>query len=372
MTSSHRFMAGPVLGIETSCDETAVAVVSGGRVLTSRVSTQIPIHQRFGGVVPEIASRNHLLTILPTVDTALADVGLRGPDLAGVAVTNRPGLMGALLVGVETARTLAHVWQVPLLGVHHIEAHCWAVMLAPPATEGAPEDWEQPSLPCLALAVSGGHTSLMRIDGPGESQLLGATLDDAAGEAMDKFGKLLGLPYPAGPHVDAHARGGDRTRFSLPRGLKNRHDLAMSFSGVKTAGRLAIAGLREAGGDPQEALSDLCASYQDAVVTQLVRTTLKAARAHDLRDVVVAGGVAANSQLRADLQAACAAEGRRAWLTPRPYCTDNAAMIAGLGSSLLAAGERDDPLSIDAMPTVRPTLATRKLQRDAARPERRP
>jgi len=373
MSAADHFLAGPVLGIETSCDETAVAVVAGGRVLTNRVSSQIPVHRRFGGVVPEIASRNHLLTILPTIELALADIGLKGPDLAGIAVTNNPGLLGALLVGVQTAKTLAHAWGVPLLGVHHIEAHCWAVMLAPPADDapsaGAAADWSQPALPCLALAVSGGHSSLVRLDGPGQTELLGATLDDAAGEALDKFGKLLGLPYPAGPHIDRLARSGDRQRYDLPRRLRNRHDLAMSFSGLKTAGRLAIAAATEAGRDvskPAEQ-ADLCASYQDAVVAQLVFTTLRAARQHGLNDVIIAGGVAANSQLRADLSAACAAEGKRAWLTPAPYCTDNGAMIAGLGSSLLRAGRRDDPFTLDASPTRRSTLSTRKKQRDAAR-----
>lgn len=364
------FLPGPVLGIETSCDETAVAIVAGGHVRTNRVSTQIPVHRRFGGVVPEIASRNHLLTILPTIELALADVGLTGPELAGIAVTNNPGLMGALLVGVQTAKTLAQAWNVPLLGVHHIEAHCWAAMLAPPEVTAAGDtSWPRPRMPCLALAVSGGHTSLYRLNGPGDSELLGATLDDAAGEALDKFGKVLGLPYPAGPHIDRLAKGGDRQRYALPRGLRNRSDLAMSFSGLKTAGRLAAEGAAQGGvdlGDEAE-LADLCASYQDAVVTQLVRTTLRAARRFDLRDVIIAGGVAANSQLRADLAAACAAEGRRAWPVPRPFCTDNGAMIAGLGSSLLQAGQVDDPLTLDASPTKRATLSTRKRQRDAAR-----
>jgi len=372
MAASDFFLSGPVLGIETSCDETAVAVVINGRVCANRVSTQIPVHRRFGGVVPEIASRNHLLTILPTIQIALADVGLRGPDLAGIAVTNNPGLMGALLVGVQTAKTLAMAWDVPLLGVHHIEAHCWAAMMAPPSQPASGDDagdWPQPKLPCLALAVSGGHSSLYRLAGPGQSELLGATLDDAAGEALDKFGKVLGLPYPAGPVIDQLAQGGDRRRYSLPRGLRNRRDLAMSFSGLKTAGRLAIEAAREAGcdtTDPAEQ-ADLCASYQDAVVTQLVRTTLRAARQFELQDVIIAGGVAANSQLRADLAAACEADGRRAWATPRPYCTDNGAMIAGLGSSLFQQGRRDDPLLLDASPTKRATLATRKKQRDAAR-----
>ena len=372
MQAADHFLTGPVLGIETSCDDTAVAVVVDGHVLTNRVSSQIPVHQRFGGVVPEVASRNHLLSILPTIELALADVGVAGRELAGIAVTNRPGLMGALLVGVQTARTLALAWEVPLLGVHHIEAHCWAAMLAPPGTDPSERRWPQPQLPCLALAVSGGHTSLYRVEGPGQSALLGETLDDAAGEALDKFGKLLSLPYPAGPHVDRHAKQGDASRFPLPRGLKNRSDLAMSFSGLKTAGRLTIERLADSGEEPQAHLADLCASYQAAAVQQLVDTTMRAARRHQLDDVIVAGGVAANSLLRSTLQERCEREGKRAWLTPRPYCTDNGAMIAGLGSALLALGRRDDPVELDAQPTVRATLQARKQSRDAAQGRGRP
>ncbi|HAN32735.1 MAG TPA: tRNA (adenosine(37)-N6)-threonylcarbamoyltransferase complex transferase subunit TsaD [Myxococcales bacterium] len=370
MLAADHFLAGPVLGIETSCDDTAVAVVVGGHVWTNRVSSQIPIHQRFGGVVPEVASRNHLQSILPTIETALRDVGLEGPDLAGIAVTNRPGLMGALLVGVQTAKTLALAWDVPLIGVHHIEAHCWAAMMAPPGTDRGAKQWSQPELPALALAVSGGHTSVFRVDGPGQSMVLGETLDDAAGEALDKFGKLLGLPYPAGPHVDRAARQGQSDRFRLPKGLKNRRDLAMSFSGLKTAGRQTIERVRAEGLDPAEHLADLCASYQLAAVTQLVDTTMRAARQYDLKDVIVAGGVAANSLLRHTLALRCEEQERRAWLTPRPYCTDNGAMIAGLGSALLARDQLDDPLTLDAQPTVRATLKARKESRDRAQGRR--
>lgn len=351
MAHAPVFVQGPVLGIETSCDETATAVVDDGRVLTSRVASQVPLHRRFGGVVPEIASRNHLLTILPTVQAALEDVGLAPADLAGVAVTNRPGLIGALLVGVQTARTLALSFDLPVVGVDHIAAHCWASKLRP-AQQREPSG---PALPFLALAVSGGHSSLLRFDGPESVQVLGQTLDDAAGEALDKFGKLLGLPYPAGPAIDRIAREGDPERFSFPRGMSGRDDLAMSFSGLKTAGRQRIEALRAEGHTLDGALmADLCASYQAAAVAQLVETARRAARQSGLREVVMAGGVAANSLLRARMQAMCAWEGLTLHAVALPWCMDNAAMVAGLGGAMLAARGGDDVHTLDAAPSRRP------------------
>lgn len=341
-------MSGAVLGIETSCDETAVGIVRDGVVLANLVATQIPLHRRFGGVVPEIASRNHLLTILPTVEAALAACDLKPADLASIAVCNRPGLIGALLVGVQTAKTLALCWDVPLVGVHHIEAHAWAVHLRPPGHTAA--DWPRPALPLLALAVSGGHTSLLRVSGPGRVELLGHTLDDAAGEAFDKFGKILGLPYPAGPEIDRLAPAGAPRRFDLPRGMRGRDDLQFSFSGLKTAGRLIAERLVAEGAALEGVLlADLCASYQDAAVQQLVDVTVRAALRHGLGDVVIAGGVAANRQLRRDLTARCAAAGLTCWPTPLAWCTDNGAMIAGLGEALLQTGERADRHELDAI-----------------------
>jgi N6-L-threonylcarbamoyladenine synthase len=341
---------GPVLGIETSCDETAVAIVQHGIVRGSRIATQVPIHLRFGGVVPEIAARNHLLTILPTLEAALDDAQLTPQQLGGLAVTHRPGLVGALLVGIQTARTLALAWNLPLVGIDHIEAHVWAAMLRPPKVEG--DAWPKPSLPFLALAVSGGHTSLYRVEGPGSSTLLGRTLDDAAGEAFDKVAKLAGLPYPGGPSIDQGSEGGDPHRFVLPRGMLGREDAAFSFSGLKTAMRLKIEALRDESQVLEgQLLKDLCASFQHAACEQLVRVTLRAARAHGLRHVVVAGGVAANRELRRQMGVACEAAGLRFWPVPMAYCTDNAAMIAGLGEALLLAGRRDDPHSLDAVPT---------------------
>ncbi len=351
---------GPVLGIESSCDETAVAVVSQRRVLAARMSSQVPIHRRFGGVVPEVASRNHLLSMLPVIEDTLADAGLAGTDLAGIAVTNRPGLIGALLVGVQTAKTLAAVWGIPALGVHHIRAHCWAATLR---THDDPENTPPIDLPALALAVSGGHTSLFIMRGPDDFEEIGRTLDDAAGEALDKFGKLLGLPYPAGPEIDRIANNGDAKRFDLPRGMRGRDDLAFSFSGLKTAGRLQIERLQAAHGEVDDrALADLCASYQDAAVAQLVKLTVRAAEQTGLGNIVVAGGVAANSLLRHELGRAC--EERRWTFTPVPrrWCTDNGAMIAGLGADLLAMGHRNDTFSLDATPTQK-----RQPQRPAHR-----
>ena len=339
---------GPVLGIETSCDETAVAIVRGREVIAETVSTQIPIHQRFGGVVPEVASRNHLLAVLPVIEQTLQKAEISGQQLRGVAVTNRPGLIGALLVGVQTAKTLAWAWGVPLVGVHHIHAHCAAPWLRAPG-----ELPETITLPALALAVSGGHTSLLRMDGPDAFTPLGATLDDAAGEALDKFGKLLGLPYPAGPHIDRLASEGDPRAFTFPRGMRGRRDLVMSFSGLKTAGRQRWEALSAEGPLSDATVADLCASYQAAAVAQLVTTTERAAQQTGLRSIVVAGGVAANSQLRRQLSEVSDRNGWSCHIARPRWCTDNGAMIAGLGSALLAAGHRDDPTVLDARPTAK-------------------
>ena len=342
----------PILGVETSCDETAVAIVADRRVLGSCIATQIPLHRRFGGVVPEVASRNHLLSILPTIEATLQAAQMTPSELAGIAVTSRPGLIGALLVGVQTARTLALTWGLPVVGVHHIHAHCWAATLR----QGPDPDSDPgPALPHLALAVSGGHSSLLRISGPEQVETLGETLDDAAGEALDKFGKLLGLPYPAGPEIDRLAGAGDPHRFQLPRGMRGRSDLAMSFSGLKTAGRQLIDRLRAAGDVPEQGnlIADLCASYQAAVVGQLVQMSRRAARRSGLEQLVIAGGVAANSLLRREMGAMCAEEGLDFRPVPPQLCTDNGAMIAALGGAILASRPGDDPHDLDARATRR-------------------
>ena len=320
-------------------------------VLASRIASQIPLHARFGGVVPEVAARNHLLSILPAIENTLADAGLQPQDLGGIAVTHRPGLIGALLVGVQTAKTLALCWNLPIVGVDHIEAHVWAALLRPADQPQAQLQKAQLQSPFLALAVSGGHTSLYRVQGPGKMDLLGRTLDDAAGEAFDKFARLLHLPYPGGPNVDIQAQLGDPLRFSLPRGMRGREDLAMSFSGLKTAARLQLEKLQETGPLDAQTVADLCAAFQHAVVSQLVRVTERAAQQEGLRDVVLAGGVAANRGLRAGLAAMCAQRGLQFWPVPLAWCGDNAAMVAGLGEALLAQGIQDDPHTLDALPT---------------------
>ena len=349
--------SGPVLGFETSCDETAVAAVLDGRVLASRIASQVPIHARFGGVVPEVAARNHLLAILPTLDAVLEAAHLKPADVRGLAVTNRPGLVGALLIGVQTAKTLALAWRKPVVGIDHIEAHVWAALLCPPDV-AAGQPWARPRLPFLALAVSGGHTSLYRVDGPGRMAPLGRTLDDAAGEAFDKVARHAGLPYPGGPHLDAWAQRGNAARFRLPPGLAGRDDLAFSFSGLKTAARLLIDSLGGPGALDDGTRADVCAAFQAAAVEQLVRVTLRAAGRHGLTDVIVAGGVAANSGLRAGLADGCAAAGLTFWPVAPAWCTDNAAMVAGLGEALFDAGHEDDPHDLDATPTGRHRNAT--------------
>jgi len=356
---------GPVLGVETSCDETSLAIVHGGHVLSNVIATQIPMHARFGGVVPEIASRNHLLAVLPTMEEALARAGLDMRDLGGLAVTVRPGLMGALLVGVQTAKALALALDRPIVGLHHTEAHLWAVRLAPPGTPLDATSWPRPEPPFLALAVSGGHTSLYRVDGPARCTMLGQTLDDAAGEALDKFATLVGLPYPGGPHVDTASDGGDPHAFPFARGMLGRDGASFSFSGLKTAARVLVEQLRKDGRlSPTEPpsgnlLADLCASFEHAVVEQLVRVTLRAAGGACLSDLVLAGGVAANRRLRHTLAGEGERAGLRVWLTPFAYCTDNGAMIAGLGEDLLCAGVRHTAHDLDASPTARPSTRAR-------------
>jgi N6-L-threonylcarbamoyladenine synthase len=282
-----------VLGIETSCDETAAAIVEDGRrVLADVVASQILVHAPYGGVVPEVASRQHVATIVPVIQRTVADAGITLGDLDAIAVTCGPGLVGALLVGVETAKSLAFALGKPLVGVNHLAGHLAAVFLG----DDAP-----PPFPHLALLVSGGHTALIRVDEPGRTSLLGATRDDAAGEAFDKVGKLLGLGYPGGVAIDRLAATGNPRAVELPRALPARDDLDFSFSGLKTAvsTRLAKTGVPEG-----TALADFCASFQSAVVDVLVRKSRRALVREGLGALVVCGGVAANRGLRTALIAA--------------------------------------------------------------------
>jgi len=330
-----------VLGIETSCDETAAAVVQDGRIVRSDVvASQILVHAEYGGVVPEVASRQHVATIVPVVRRALEEAKLTWSDLDGIAVTCGPGLVGALLVGVETAKALGQALGKPVVGVNHLAGHLAAVYLEDPSLP------EPPPTPHLALLVSGGHTELIRVDGNGVYRVVGATRDDAAGEAFDKVGKMLGLGYPGGVQIDRLSTQGDPNAYALPRALSGRDDIDFSFSGLKTAVSTLLQARRAAAGDealppPQDAeLANLAASVQAAIVDVLVRKSRRALVREGLKDLVVCGGVAANRGLRRGLAAAAAEDGFRLFIPPPKRCTDNAAMIAAAGTRALERGVR--------------------------------
>jgi N6-L-threonylcarbamoyladenine synthase len=329
-----------VLGIESSCDETSAAVVKNGvELLSVCTARQEEVHQRFGGVVPELASRKHLETLLPVVKNALQEAGLGYPDLNAIAVTNRPGLIGALVVGVSAAKALAYSLEIPLVPVNHLEAHLAAVLLDKPKL----------TFPALGLIISGGHTSLYEIEeGFKGFRPLGHTRDDAAGEAFDKGARLLGLAYPGGPEVARLAEQGNPKAFDFPRALPGRDTLDFSFSGLKTS----IAQLLPKLENPK--LEDICASYQEAIVDALIAKTLLAVKENHFDHVIVAGGVAANQRLRQKLQGALP---RNVMLhIPSPnYCTDNAAMIAALGDLRWQQG---DFLSGAAIFPLEPSPAT--------------
>lgn len=329
-----------VLGLESSCDETAAAIVEDGRIVRSDVvASQNEVHARYGGVVPELASRAHVLNVVPVVQGALDRAGMTLADVDGIAVTNAPGLVGALLVGLQTAKALAWVTGKPLVGVHHLEGHLSAIYLEPDA----------PPFPHLALIVSGGHTSLVRVDGPGVLLELGATRDDAAGEAFDKGAKLLGLGYPGGAVIDRLAKTGDPKAVPFPRSMTGgEHGAEFSFSGLKTA---LLHHVRAHGVPDGQPLSDLCASYQAAIVEVLVRKTRRQARKLGMHHVQICGGVAANGALRAAMIAAGEEDEFRVYVPPPARCTDNAAMIAAAGYHHLLRGERAG-LDLDANPSA--------------------
>ena len=323
-----------VLAIESSCDESAVAILdSSAGLLAHQIFSQIDLHRIYGGVVPELASRDHVVRLLPMVEQTLAQAGTTPADLSGVAFTAGPGLIGALLTGAALARSLAYAWGVPAVGVHHLEGHLLAPLL----------EAEPPPLPHLALLVSGGHTMLIDVERIGSYHVLGETRDDAAGEAFDKSAKLLGLPYPGGPELARLATTGRADAFALPRPMLDRPGLEFSFSGLKTAVRLAV----EQGGEAPGTRADIAASAQAAIVDTLVAKTLRALEQTGHRALVVAGGVGANRLLREKLSARADARGVRVYYPRLEFCTDNAAMIAMAGLLRLEAGEAET-LSIRA------------------------
>ncbi len=329
-----------VLGIETSCDETAAAVVENGRVaLSDVVSTQIDIHRRWGGVIPELASRNHVLQVMPVIDEAMTRAGLKLTGLDGLCVTRGPGLQGALLVGLQVAKSIALATGLPLVGVNHLEGHLLAIRLAPDA----------PEPPFLGLVVSGGHTTLYEVPAFGTYLKLGSTRDDAAGEAYDKVARLLGLPYPGGLPIDQLAQTGDPKAIAFPRALKQHDVLDWSFSGLKTA---VLNHVQQHGVPTGQALNDLCASFQEAVADALTKKVMLGAKKVGAKQLVLCGGVAANSRLRSLAQERADEAGLKLYLPPKRLCTDNGAMIAVAGYEALQRGVRSD-LSLDADPSWR-------------------
>ncbi|CUR61065.1 O-sialoglycoprotein endopeptidase [metagenome] len=331
-----------VLGIETSCDETGVGIVRGHTLLADTVASSVEEHARFGGVVPEVASRAHLEAMVPTIERAAETAGIALTDIDAVAVTSGPGLAGALLVGVASAKALALGLGKPIYGVNHLAAHVAVDQL---------EHGPLPE-PCLAMLVSGGHSSLLEVtDVTVGVEPMGATIDDAAGEAFDKVARLLGLPFPGGPHIDKAARSGNSVAIDFPRGLTGRRDLErhrfdFSFSGLKTAvARWVEAQQRE--GVPID-VNDVAASFQEAVCDVLTRKAIDAASSRGIEDILIGGGVAANSRLRAMAEERATAKGIRVRV-PRPgLCTDNGAMVAALGSELVARGRTPSLLDLPA------------------------
>ncbi|MBI2708804.1 MAG: tRNA (adenosine(37)-N6)-threonylcarbamoyltransferase complex transferase subunit TsaD [Actinobacteria bacterium] len=324
---------GAILGIETSCDETAAAVVVEGReVRSSVVSSQVDLHARFGGVVPEVASRAHVELLTPVLAQALVEAGVDGPELAAVAATCGPGLIGSLLVGVSSAKALAMAWGVPFVAVNHLEAHLYASLLEAPDLEP----------PLVVLLVSGGHTMLVLMEGHGAYRLLGSTVDDAAGEAFDKVARFLGLGYPGGPAIDKVATGSDPEAIRFPRAMIGE-GFDFSFSGLKTA---VINHVRR---HPDAGTADVAASFQAAVVDVLVDKTRRALHATGATAACLGGGVAANSLLRERFAAACSEDGVRPFVPSRAMCTDNAAMVAAAGWWRL---RRDGPSPLDTGATA--------------------
>jgi len=330
-----------ILGIETSCDETATAIIKGEaderiHILSERIASQIEIHAAYGGVVPEIASREHLQQLPPMADEVIREANLAWPDLSAIAVTAGPGLMGALLVGVSFARATGMVNNIPVIPVHHLEGHVFA-----PGLSGT-----LPDFPFITLLVSGGHTLLIRVDGLGRYTILGQTLDDAAGECFDKCARLLDLPYPGGPAIAQLAQSGDASRFKLPRPMLNKGNLNFSFSGLKTAVLYAV---RHEGKMNEQTRADMAAGVESAICEVLVKKSVRACIQEDISHLIIAGGVAANSRLRIMLEQQANLKDIRIHLPELHHCTDNAAMIAHAGLLRLRLG-KSIPENWDARP----------------------
>jgi N6-L-threonylcarbamoyladenine synthase len=316
-----------ILTIESSCDETSAAVIEDGRrVLSNAVASQIPVHRLYGGVVPEIASRNHIRDIHGVVDEALEDAGVDLEDIDGLGVTEGPGLVGSLLVGLETAKGIAYAADCPCVGLNHIEGHLTTVMLDL-------DEVDTPAFPYVGLVASGGHSDLFLVEGMGEYRRLGETRDDAAGEAFDKVAKMMGLGYPGGIEIDRRAADGDPEAIDFPRPMWTRENFDVSFAGLKTAvyQHLDAEGVPE----DEQGIADVCASFQQAVVDVLVFKTVEAAKEHGIDRIVVSGGVAANSWLRRDMREAASSEGMRVAVAPPRLCTDNAAMLGPVAAHYL-------------------------------------
>jgi len=327
-----------IFAIETSCDETAAAVVADGNIVKSSVvASQIKLHEKFGGVVPEIASRAHIENLMPVLQQALQQSQLSKDDIDAIAVANQPGLVIALMIGVTAAKTLALFWRKPLIAINHIHAHLQSAMLESPNLE----------LPAVALVVSGGHTSLYQCSSPLDLKLLGSTIDDAAGEAFDKVAAILKLPYPGGPHIEKLAKTGNPAAIRFPRSMLAPGSLDFSFSGIKTAVLYHCKGQDMRGENKIDSMTksqiaDIAASFQAAVIDVLVAKTKIAADRLDAKTVLLGGGVAANSALRSRLQQMCADTARKLLVAPKPYCTDNAVMVASLAYHKFRAGRFAD------------------------------
>lgn len=325
-----------ILGIETSCDETGLAIFNPKKgIIADIVHSQVDIHQAYGGVVPELASRDHIRRIVPLLDQLFEKAGIEHEEINGIAYTSGPGLIGALLVGASVGRSLAYGWDVPSVGIHHMEAHLLAPML---------ED-DPPEYPFLALLVSGGHTQLVQVDRPGQYHLLGESLDDAAGEAFDKTAKLMGLGYPGGPAISKLANAGNPDRFHFPRPMTDRPGLDFSFSGLKTHTRLVI----QRSDDDEQVRADIARGFVDAVVDTLTIKCHRAMEQTAIRSLVAAGGVSANTQLRESLGTMVRQLNGKVYYPRLEFCTDNGAMIAYAGYLHLKEG-RSEPLSFAAYP----------------------